>query len=446
MRKIYLLVIFIYFGAVGQVPQTKFTWINPHTKLHYALDIASESLTEERSFGQFFFLKKVSMKDVDWKELPANYSLHSIFHKGKYILSIPGTGQVYELDISKGLFTRIDRTYFRGFNFFDVRFLRKDTLFSIGGEGGWNYHAHVTYFDPKRKEWELLPHVDGGPQFVSGQSAGYDPKTDQVFSIQPIHGSGKQAGESLDFHVLNVGERKWHLMGEMNVDQIGHSFSNFLHAVWLDDFFLFREGQDKILAFPSINKLYRYRGINGDFFHQQNELFRQGDWIYAYRNHDVSHVDSMKLDRIISSSDFIGPMYTPSFRRTFEPLGFVFLILIGMLSVYLNFRWRPRTKRGGMPKAILPEKVEQLLKVFIEKGPENSLSTEEINVILELEGKTFENIRKQRSSYLSILLKYIEEQFGVSDAVIRLNQNSDKRFFQYRLTDEAYQKLKAKFK
>jgi len=93
---------------------------------------------------------------------------------------------------------------------------------------------------------------------------------------------------------------------------------------------------------------------------------------------------------------------------------------------------------------ILPEKVEQLLKVFLEKGPEKYLSTEEINVILELEGKTFENIRKQRSSYLSILLKYIEEQFGVPDAIIRINQNSDKRFFQYRLTDEAYQKLKAK--
>lgn len=93
---------------------------------------------------------------------------------------------------------------------------------------------------------------------------------------------------------------------------------------------------------------------------------------------------------------------------------------------------------------ILPEKVEQLLKVFLEKGPEKYLSTEEINVILALEGKTFENIRKQRSSYLSILLKYIEEQFGVPDAIIRINQNSDKRFFQYRLTDEAYQKLKAK--
>jgi len=232
----------------------------------------------------------------------------------------------------------------------------------------------------------------------------------------------------------------------MNVAQIGNSFNNFLHAVWLEDFFLFREGQDKILAFPATNKLYRYRGINGDFFHQHNELFRQGNWIYAYRNHDVSHLDSMKLDRILASSVVIGPMYTPSFRRTLLPIGYVFLILIGILSFYLNFRWRPRTKHGGMPKAILPEKVEHLLKVFIEKGPENCLSTEEINVILELEGKTFENIRKQRSSYLSILVKYIEEQFGIFDAIIRLNQDSDKRFFQYRLTSEAYQKLKAKLK
>ena len=152
----------------------------------------------------------------------------------------------------------------------------------------------------------------------------------------------------------------------------------------------------------------------------------------------------MKIDHMLASSELIGPMYFPSYQRTLRPIGYGILMLFGFLSLYLNVRWRPRKKRGGLPKVVLPEKVEQLLKILIEKGPEKYLNTEEINVILELEGKTFENIRKQRSSYLSILLKYIEEQFGVPDAIIRINQNSDKRFFQYRLTDEAYQKLKAK--
>lgn len=444
MKLSYLPVFILFLGVFNLCAQPSFTWINPDTKLHYSLDISNATLSEERSFGHFSLLKNIVFEGVDPKELPANFNLHASKHHGKYTLSIPGTGQVYELDIPKGMLTRIDRTYFRGFNFFDVRFLRKDTLYSIGGEGGWNYHAHVTYFDAKRKEWELVPHVKEGPVFVSGQSAGYEAMTDQVFSIQPIHGQGKQKGEPLELHALDMSTRQWKLLGEMKADQLGHSFSDFLHAVWLDDFFLFREGQDKIMAFPKTNKLYRFRGLNGDFFHQQNELFRQGDWVYSYRKHQISQLDSMKIDHMLASSELIGPMYFPSFQRILRPIGYGLLMLFGLLSLYLNVRWRPRKKRGGLPKVILPEKVEQLLKVFLEKGPEKYLSTEEINVILALEGKTFENIRKQRSSYLSILLKYIEEQFGVPDAIIRINQNSDKRFFQYRLTDEAYQKLKAK--
>lgn len=445
MKKLYLIFIIQWFSIFDLIAQPKFTWINPNSHLHYALDMSNGFLFNEQSFGQFIFLKKIKFEGVDIKELPSNFSLHSIFFQGKFLLSIPGTGQVYELDIPRGLLVRLDKTYFRGFNFFDTRFLRKDTLYSIGGEGGWNYHAHVTYFDLTRKEWELMSQVKKGPAFVSGQSAGYDVKSDQVFAIQPIHGLEKMKGEPLELHVLHMGKRQWRLLGEINVGKLGHSFSDFLHAVWLDDFFLFREGPDRILAFPGTNQLYKYKGNQGDFFHQQNQIFRVGDWIYAYRNHQLAKLDSMKLDQMLANSELVGPMFNPSYSSFFKPLAYCILLTFVFFSMYLNIRWRPRKKQGALPKVILPEKVEQLLKVFIENGPNQDLGTDEINMILELEGKTFENIRKQRSSYLSILVKYIDEQFGIPDAIIRKNLDSDKRFFQYNLSDEAYQKLKMIF-
>jgi hypothetical protein len=75
-------------------------------------------------------------------ELPKDFDV-SVFYKGDSItISVPGTGQVYQVNPQTLSIQRLDRTFFRGYNFGASQFLHNDTLFSIGGEGFWSSSQH----------------------------------------------------------------------------------------------------------------------------------------------------------------------------------------------------------------------------------------------------------------------------------------------------------------
>ena len=72
-----------------------------------------------------------------------------------------GTGFLFEIKKhpidTQITVTRIDSTYYTGYNFLDFMFKRNDTIFSIGGEGFWNYNGQLRYFAKEKGEWELVP-------------------------------------------------------------------------------------------------------------------------------------------------------------------------------------------------------------------------------------------------------------------------------------------------
>ena len=77
--------------------------------------------------------------------------------KDLYIL-VEGTGFVYKAiaqNSSEIAFTRIDSTFFLGYNFKAFNFAYKDTLFSMGGNGYWHTNGQLRYFKPGF-DWDLI--------------------------------------------------------------------------------------------------------------------------------------------------------------------------------------------------------------------------------------------------------------------------------------------------
>jgi hypothetical protein len=73
-------------------------------------------------------------------------------------ITTSGTGIVYEQkDLSDSIvyFSRIDSTIYDGYNFDDIKFSYRDTIFSVGGFGYWRNNGQIRYFS-ENKEWELL--------------------------------------------------------------------------------------------------------------------------------------------------------------------------------------------------------------------------------------------------------------------------------------------------
>jgi hypothetical protein len=90
------------------------------------------------------------------KELKCSDAKHNyLWYKNKLVIQIDGSGFLYEYMPGKPL-KRMDSTCNEGYNYGAFTFVYKDTLFSIGGYGFWEFNGMVRYFNEKISEWEVV--------------------------------------------------------------------------------------------------------------------------------------------------------------------------------------------------------------------------------------------------------------------------------------------------
>ena len=98
-------------------------------------------------------------------DLPENFkNAHQSILKTKdhVYIQMNGTGRLYRLDKSIGAFkwTRLDSTYFTGYNFGAINFCLDTTFYSFGGNGFWITNGILRFFNPISKEWNHIPTSD----------------------------------------------------------------------------------------------------------------------------------------------------------------------------------------------------------------------------------------------------------------------------------------------
>ncbi|MEI8074504.1 MAG: hypothetical protein WCH78_07120 [Bacteroidota bacterium] len=90
------------------------------------------------------------------KELKCNEAKHNyLWYKNKLVVQIDGSGFLYEYNPGKPL-KRMDSTCNEGYNFGAFVFVYKDTIYSMGGYGFWQFNGMVRYFNEKISEWEVV--------------------------------------------------------------------------------------------------------------------------------------------------------------------------------------------------------------------------------------------------------------------------------------------------
>jgi len=95
---------------------------------------------------------------------------HLLFYKGAILLAIDGTGRLYEVNSKHSdiTFKRIDQTAFTGYNFGAAVFSLKDSIFSLGGYGFWNFNGQLRHFNPASGSWYILPLNKKIPALIDG--------------------------------------------------------------------------------------------------------------------------------------------------------------------------------------------------------------------------------------------------------------------------------------
>jgi N-acetylneuraminic acid mutarotase len=98
---------------------------------------------------------------IETPDLPESFRISGrsfIKTKSDLFLEIDGTGRIYRLNKKNPNYewTRIDSTYFTGYNFGAINFCLDTTFYSFGGNGFWITNGILRFFNPISKEWNHI--------------------------------------------------------------------------------------------------------------------------------------------------------------------------------------------------------------------------------------------------------------------------------------------------
>lgn len=417
-----------------------FTWFDGPSKARVRLDVSSGQVLKEVAVGNWQSVDQIQLPLDLVTALPPRLSNHYFFDEdfNKIVLTVDGTGQVYELDLGSKKLSRVDRTFFSGYNFGATLFERNGIIYSVGGVGFWAYSQAITYFDQKSAEWQAVRPKTPGPESIFDGYQGYSESADKFFT------GGSEIGKFLENVPLDINKdvyaydfktNSWEVLGEINPLLFEDSDREL---AWNGQFFIQFSREKVYLIDPVANQILVYQSTKEQF--QGGEFrFVSGDEVFCYWDLENGPVRSFSISELQEKAAFVGPFYSPksSYAWYYVVAGASGIVLL--LGLFL----RKRPKKSNQIDFDAQEKA--LIQAFLALPAGSFLSTVEVNEHLGLSTKTLENQRKIRLNTIAKLNQTIQLYFKIEKAIERHVSPEDKRQSRYSLNAEAIKVLNAHF-
>ena len=416
-------------GAMGQVHKG-FTWIGPDHAL-YAVDLKTGLLTKQSIYKQKVELGKIKGWDSLKKEIPGDVGINTFYQADSIFVAIPGTGQLYSLQLAELKLSRLDQTFFRGYNFNAAQFIRKDTLFSIGGEGFWHRHSVITYYNPKIYEWDLYPSGKSNQHPTDFKFSGYAKANDAFFSAYLATDSVLE-GKQIYFTVFDFKHKKWEVKGKLSLLLVAYAKSKY-RSIWTGKYLiLYSDKEDAAVYIVNAfdNLLYEFKEDDNHFFTLNREIyFRRGllfsRSIVSSGNQDKMLLDSVLVASLVKNSTIVGHVYDAEVETN---LLYVAVALLVVACTGLIIYRKRKLKPGNIdlnPQEIL------VVTTFITKFINQKMASPELNDLLQINDKSYDNQRQIRNRIIGTINQKIYVFLGVSDFIFRISNKEDKRIMDY---------------
>jgi hypothetical protein len=350
-------------------------------------------------------------------------------------ITTSGTGIVYEQkDLSDSIvyFSRIDSTIYDGYNFDDIKFSYRDTLFSVGGFGYWRNNGQIRYFS-ENKEWELL-----FPEILFGISSR------NIWNLDSKNGLLSIIAENSDrkncLLKINLSKHQWEIQESFN-----NLFENqILNAnekpvqIQLNNGGSLLVYTDKVYYLNlSMNtlKIETDKSLT-NFFNKFN--VRNNPVVNIDDKLIIAHILENKIDSVsfsINNFSDIAPILNDNrqFSRNWIFLILGLVVLIIGIAFYFKF--------SKKPVILFSEFEKQFLKKLLSKSGKQ-LDIDSLNYLLGLSKKSVEIQKKNRSEFLNKLDQKLRELLNTEDVlIIRVKDESDKRIFLYQLNEAFFDQI-----
>jgi hypothetical protein len=273
---------------------------NPRLLIRERIDLKSKEFWREKTLNHWEKAGSIVFKDVNLNELPSPFAYSVFSNLGHYWITISGTGQLYEFDPDQLTFRRIDKTYYRGYNFGSFQFVRKDTLYSFGGLGFWHYNNIETYFNTSGKEWERVYIPLQGPARILGNFSGYSKSNDKLFVLElPDYFVQKPIDiDHLKFFTFDFDKKSWKTLGWVPNKKLQEAGMHSLEAIFIQNLFVIPKSSPLLIIDPVNNKLYEYNGLKPNFFNPGFVVTEKGTMLYSYQKETPINSHSTNIDSV----------------------------------------------------------------------------------------------------------------------------------------------------
>lgn len=429
LRILALLFLSLFILNVKAQVHKGFRWIGPDHSL-FSLNLRTGILEKETIQYGRIELGEIKNWEAIKKELPGDFDINVFPFKNYIIITIPGTGQLYRLFVSELRLERVDETFFRGYNFNASQFIRKNEIFSIGGEGFWSKHSIITKYNPKTKEWDLFGAGNDVQHPTNNLFSGYSPKRDLFFSAY-LDVDSTLKNQDIHLNVFSFKTKKWETKGILEKQVIDFAKKKY-KSVWTGELLvLFNDNRPNklLLIDPFKNTLYGFNTNEGHFFMDNCDIYFRNGYLFSRTRvssgkNDKIILDSMSLKDILASSYKLGTVYKEkSFENIYLILIIISLIVISIILFYKKFKENKILEFSEIEVLVLRE--------LIKNNSHKKHTTVEINTLLQITNKSFDNQRQIRNRTIGGINKKLQPIINFKEFICRAPNPEDKRMIDY---------------
>jgi len=419
------------------------------------------------------------------QELRCGESKHNyLWYRNKLVVQIDGSGYLYEYNSDQQL-KRIDSTCYEGYNFGAFPFVYKDTLFSLGGYGFWQFNGMLRYFNDKTGEWEVVETNKAIPLMIQLYSKPYyDIANQKIYLIykkprNPSADDSYKIDKTLYVQCFDIPSKKWWNEDRIFNEKINSEIFSYLSpGAFHTKYGLIHGSENDVFLYDFANNK-----VNIVVTEKAAQIFGRGttktDNIFYSKDSSLFFFDlkSGLIDSVsFGSHDFVDtgiPLFN-SINKSEKlitnpyPIAIILLtvlsVLIFVILLIRNKRLKQRVeflmsshlvngkKGNGEITVANPESFREnltevekgLLDILVANSLVDTMTTvSQVNQVLGISNKALKIQNNIRAATILLINKKFMIYSGSADELIEKQRTDfDKRFFEYSIQRKYLNKVK----
>ena len=436
----------------------------------YRIDVQEKRLETEIQPNVWQVLGAVQMKNVSTDAFPPATRVTCLPVGTSHLryLLVDCTQQVYRFDPQTRTLERLDNTFFRGYNCLSAKFLRRDTLYSVGGYGFWHTNNILSYYKSINHEWESVNPATNAPHSIYQGFNGYLPENDQLFSALSFYQNDSENKGAFTWSdsvfAYSFRKKTWEQLGKLTPafrEQIPNDFIE--KATWFQvgryfllkyykspqTFFLIvdpirneaRIWRDTRKLLANLSDSYENDVPGGYVWHNALYFRRYATGVTG----KTIEVIRLPIADVWRNSTSIGAFYEPIKTDNHR---WLYAVLIAMLVLGTGVVFWLR--KSGKSKTVLtsadlpyPNSLIDRERNLFDALVKTDLTGDEVYEVLAIDNntKSIENQRKIRSEIIKAINLKLKAEWGIDEAIERIPTALDKRIFTFVLKHEVLNRI-----